>query len=168
MEATERISIGMPPVPSSFMGFVEDTVRHERKWMLLIESPLKALELAGVPVDPESLTLTDVNRLIGLIYRLRTFVGSGALKSEFDFEKVFGHHPHVWQQTEGSHQSCNQNFEQNMECFESQHSASHDTTNGPTPTVVSGNEIWAPMLSPGDLAAILVKMDLVLQTAQNK
>jgi hypothetical protein len=160
-----RISFELPAVPYSLRGFIERAVKDERFMLSVVESPVYALRAAGVPVKTECLAKTDCDRLVRVLGKLRNLVASGRIPSEFRFEEIFTIGPDVqYEQTSTSTDSyIEKNFDHSTEGHDSEKKSSTEEgiyTNFKTfgRPERPGDDIIAPLISPGDLAAIVTLM----------
>lgn len=159
--ATSRIDVQLPAIPHSFRAFVERVVRNERAMLAFVESPLAALHAAGVPV--KSLTKKDTDQLVRVFGKLRNLVASGKVAREFRFEQVFAVGGEVmYEQTKTSSESyIEKNFDHSTEGHDAETKSS--TEEGISKNFGGlvdrlGDDIIAPLLSPGNLAAIATAM----------
>ncbi len=167
---TARISFQLPAVPHSLRAFIETAVKNDRTMMGFVESPVAALRGAGVPVQAESLTKNDCDRLVRVLGKLRNLVASGKIAKDFRFEEVFTIGGNVeYEQTKSSTDSyIEKNFDHSTEGHDSEQKSSTEEgikTNFQTFGLPQrlGDEIIAPLLSPGNLVAIATLMQAKLE-----
>jgi len=160
---SNRISFQLPVVPHSLRRFIETAVKDQRSMLAFVESPITALRAAGVPIQADCLTKSDCDRLVRVLGNLRNLVESGKVAKEFRFEDVFTIAGNVeYEQTSSSTDAYgDKNFDHSMEGHEAETKSSTSegihTKFGGLPERL-GDEIIAPLLSPGNLAAIFTLM----------
>jgi len=165
----ERLSFELPMVPFSLRAFVERAVSDDRFMMSFVESPGNALRAAGVPVDVDCLTRTDTDRLRDVLGKLRNLVAAGKLSKDFRFEDVFViANPVAYQEQHSTSESyAYQNFDHSQD-GQSSENKSHTEGGIKTDFSKSGlgrvEDIFAPLISPGALAAISALMQAKAQT----
>lgn len=154
-----RLSFELPMVPYSLRAFVEKAVSDDRFMMSFVESPGSALRAAGVPVDADCLTKSDTDRLRDVLGKLRNLVATGKLAKDFRFEDVFViANPVAYQEQHSTSESyAYQNFD-HSQSGQSSENKSHTEGGIKTDFAKSGlgriEDIFAPLISPGALAAI--------------
>jgi len=156
-----RISFALPVAPQSLRAFVEKAATNKRFLMAFVESPLAALHGAGVPIRPEGFTEQDFEQWFIVFGKLQELVASGKIARDFQFEQVFN----VSRRAEASASSkstsygCHSNFHSN--CTSNTGANNHATNSFGgvrTDPWQLGDEIIAPLLSPGNLATIATLM----------
>jgi len=161
----ERISFDLPAVPYALRAFIERAVTDERVMLSFVESPGTALRAAGVPIDMSCLTRGDCDRLTLVLGRLRNLVASGNIKKDFRFEQVFtiGATVEYQEQTSHSESYAAHNFDHSQD---GQTAENKSSTEGGIKDDFSKaglgrkdfGDIVAPLINPGDLAAITALM----------
>ena len=161
----ERISFQLPVVPHSLRAFVEKTVKDERMMLSFVESPESALRAAGIPIQLECLTRSDYDRLKLVLGKLRNLVADGKIAKDFRFEDVFSFAGLVaYQEQYSSTESyAYTNFDHSTDGQSSENRSSREggIKNDFSKAGIRGldvEEIVAPMLRAGDLAAIATLM----------
>lgn len=162
MEKRKRISVQLPVVPHSLRNFIEKTVKDEGSMLAFVESPIAALRGAGVPIQAELLTKSDCDRIIRVLGNLRNLVTSGQIAQDFRFEQIFTVAANVeYEQTMTESEAyCSQNFTPDTECDRKSHTEEGVSKNWAGAPDDLGDEIIAPLLSPGNLAAIFTGMQV--------
>jgi len=164
-QKSDRVNFALPVVPQSLKAFIEKAVNNQRFMLAFVESPLSALHGAGVPVRADRLTQTDFDRFILVLGRLRNLVANGTIPKNFQYEAVFTIGADVeYEQTNTSSDSyCTQNFDHSVDGSTCEQTSSTETgiqtnfSGGVSEQV--GDDIIAPLLSPGNLAAIATLME---------
>jgi hypothetical protein len=166
----ERINFELPAVPHSLRGFIERAVKDRRTMLSFVESPLTALRAAGVPIKENCLTKNDCDRFIRVLGNIRELVKSKKIAKDFRFEDIFTIGSTVfYEQTKSSTDSyIEKNFDHSEEGHDMEDKTSteegiHVNFNSGFP-VRNFDDIIAPLLNPGDLAAIAVNMSAQLRT----
>lgn len=170
--ARDRVNIELPAVPYALRLFIEKAVRDERIMLSVVESPGTALRAAGVPIDTTCLTRADCTRLVRVLGKLRNLVTDGKIAKDFRFEEVFTIGANVmYEQTKSSTDSyVEKNFDHSQEGHDSETKSSTEEgihTNFQPFGMPARNleDVVAPLLSPGDLAAIATAMQATIGAA---
>lgn len=165
MAKSDRISFQLPAVPHSLRAFIEKAVRDQHCMLAFVESPITALRAAGVPIQTECLTKADCDRLVRVLGKLRNLVASGKLTKDFRFEDVLVFDPSVAYQSSQtlSDSFTEKNFDHSTDGHDSEQKSSTDqgiknNFQNSGITQKFGDDIIAPLISPGDLAAIVTLM----------
>jgi hypothetical protein len=169
MANSSRLSFDLPAVPNSLRAFIEAAVKDQRLMLAFVESPVTALRASGVPIKTDCLVKADCDRLVRVLGKLRNLVASGKIAKDFRFEEVFTIGANVeYEQTKSSTDSyIEKNFDHSTEGHDSEQKSSTEegikTNFQPfgLPQQI-GDEIIAPLLSPGALAAIVTQMQAKL------
>jgi hypothetical protein len=168
---TARLSFELPMVPFSLRAFVERAVSDDRLMMSFVESPGNALRAAGVPISADCLTKSDTDRLKDVLGRMRNLVAAGKLARDFRFEDVFViASPVAYQEQRSTSESyAYTNFDHSQD-GQSSENKSHTEGGIKTDFAKSGlgriEDIFAPMISPGVLAAISALMHAKVETLE--
>jgi hypothetical protein len=166
-----RISFALPVVPVSLRDFIERAIRDERTMISFVESPGTALRAAGIPIDTACLTRIDTDRLRDVLGKLRNMVASGKIARDFRFEEVFAisENASYQEQRSTSETYANVNFDHSTQ-GQSAENKSHTEGGIKTDFSKSGlgrvEDIFAPLISPGDLASITALMEANIQTLE--
>jgi hypothetical protein len=159
-------------VPYALRLFIEKAIRDERTMLSFVESPGNALRAAGVPIDTACLKRADCTRLVRVLGRLRNLVASGKIAKDFRFEEIFTVGASVmYEQTKSSTDSyIEKNFDHSTEGHDAETKSSTEEgihTNFQPFGMPSRDldDIVAPLLSPGDLAAITTAMQATIRAA---
>ena len=165
----ERISFDLPAVPYSLRAFIEHAVKDERTMLSFVESPGTALRAAGVPIQTDCLTKADCDRLKLVLGKLRNLVASGKIAKDFRFEEVFSVAGNVaYEQTKSSEEAyAEKNFDHSQEGHDAERKSS--TEEGISKNFAGFpnraiDDIIAPLISPGDLAAITTLMNAKIRS----
>jgi len=132
--------------------------------MSFVESPGNALRAAGVPIQVEDLTKDDTDRLRDVIVNLRSLMDNDKIASDFRFEDVFKIASQVsYQEQHSSTESyayTNFDHSQDGQSAENKSSTEGGIKDNFSKAGLGRNieDIAAPLISPGDLAAITALM----------
>ena len=125
---------------------------------------MAALRAAGVPIRGECLAKSDFDRLVRVLGKIRNLVASGKIAKNFRFEEVFTVGDSVmYEQTKSSTDSyIEKNFDHSTEGHDAETKSSTEEgiskNFGGFGVVQLGDDIIAPLLSPGNLGAIAALM----------